>query len=240
MEQDTITLLLKKKQANYKFQTKQQDKIPTLEEEHYDLNKMIALFYDSLEKSDVNQLYYIAKKVYIHHPKSELESTVTYIVEQIIKQINDLYDFNLEKEYVLKEEYPIHCYSDLEIRLIKYYHAIQKPFQAMRQLKSTLYYKRAIQYIETHYHKTISLNDVAIKLEVTPTYLSKVIHKEGKESFSEIVNNYRINQTKKLIKSGVPLKRIAHEVGFASQSYFSKIFKKKVGISPGEYKNLFD
>ena len=66
-----------------------------------------------------------------------------------------------------------------------------------------------------------------------------MIAMEEDASFVEILNDIRIKEAKKLIRQGIILKEVAFHVGFRSQSYFAKAFKKAVGISPKEYRNLF-
>ena len=95
--------------------------------------------------------------------------------------------------------------------------------------------KNIIQYIEQNYYKQIGLQDVSDYLHLTPSYTSRILNKQMNLSFTEIMNEYRIREAKKLIKSGVPLKEVAYRVGFRSQSYFTQIFKKIVGSSPREY-----
>ena len=99
--------------------------------------------------------------------------------------------------------------------------------------------KKAIDYIKANYMKQISLNEVAEELDVSPSYLSRMLSNNNGKSFVEILNDIRIKEAKKLIRQGIILKEVAFHVGFRSQSYFAKAFKKAVGISPKEYRNLF-
>ncbi len=99
--------------------------------------------------------------------------------------------------------------------------------------------KETIQYVKKNYMRQISLQDVADKLQVTPSYISRILNKQLKKSFTDIINEYRVQEAKRLIKNGVVLKEVAYQTGFRSQSYFTQIFKKTTGISPRDYQNLF-
>jgi len=53
------------------------------------------------------------------------------------------------------------------------------------------------------------------------------------------VNECRIEKAKNLLKAHVRIKEVVFCCGFQSQSYFSKMFKKLVGVSPKEYQDMF-
>ena len=91
--------------------------------------------------------------------------------------------------------------------------------------------------IHTQYMKNITLESVAKQMNYTPYYLSRLFKKHTGNTFTEYLSNYRIEQSKKLIREGkMSIKEIAAAVGFNSQGYFAKIFKKYTGVSPGEFK----
>lgn len=96
-----------------------------------------------------------------------------------------------------------------------------------------------MKFIDKNYKKPIGLNDLAEELNVSSFYVSKLFSKEGGQNFTEIVNDLRIKEAKRLIKNDYSFKEVAYNVGFGSQSYFTKIFKKKVGMSPKEYRSMF-
>ncbi|MNH45343.1 HTH-type transcriptional activator Btr [compost metagenome] len=57
---------------------------------------------------------------------------------------------------------------------------------------------------------------------------------------AEYLLNYRINRAQKILfTSDVPVQQIAETVGIADPFYFSRVFKKQVGISPTEYREKF-
>lgn len=99
-------------------------------------------------------------------------------------------------------------------------------------------YRKAIEFIRNNYKRPIGLNDLGEALDVTPSYISRVISREGNQgekTFVDLITSFRINEAKRKIQEGDTLKNIAYEVGFHSASYFSKCFKKITGVSPKEY-----
>jgi len=96
---------------------------------------------------------------------------------------------------------------------------------------------QAITYIRRHYTQHISLDDVAKHVHLNASYLSRVFKEEMQTNFVSYVNNLRVEIGKKLLlDSSVPLLEVAGMVGFDEQSYFTKVFKKITGITPGKFR----
>ena len=96
---------------------------------------------------------------------------------------------------------------------------------------------RAIDYIKKNYMKKITLEEVASHVYLSPAYFSKIFKEEMKTNFNNYLNLVRIEMSKKLLlDDSMPLVDISSYVGYEDQSYFSKVFKKMVGISPGKYR----
>lgn len=96
---------------------------------------------------------------------------------------------------------------------------------------------QAINYINNNYSKDISLTDVSREVNISPYYFSKVFKDETGENFIEYLTNIRIEKAKDLIKnSECSMKEICVMVGYSEPNYFSRSFKKKVGVTPTEYK----
>ena len=69
------------------------------------------------------------------------------------------------------------------------------------------------------------------------SYLSTVIKKSTGCGFSDILNQVRIDEAKKLFKTtDLSVNEVSDRVGFSSWSYFSRVFKKVAGTSPAEYR----
>ena len=97
--------------------------------------------------------------------------------------------------------------------------------------------QRAIEYLESHYQEDISLADLASNLHVSASYLSKLMKSGTQKNFSEVVVDIRIQKAQELIESKqYKIYEIADRVGFRNNSYFTHVFKKRVGMTPKEYK----
>lgn len=100
---------------------------------------------------------------------------------------------------------------------------------------------QAKQYIEENYNKDISLDDVSRIVDISPYYFSKLFKEETGENFIDYLTNLRIEKAKDLLMhSGMNIKNICVDTGYSDPNYFSRIFKKQVGVTPTEYRELYN
>ncbi len=97
--------------------------------------------------------------------------------------------------------------------------------------------RKAQEYIDNHFQKDMSLDDISRELNISPYYFSRLFKEETGENFVEYVTGRRIERAKHLLKNpDKSIKEICAEVGYSDPNYFSRIFKKYQGVSPTEYK----
>ena len=95
-------------------------------------------------------------------------------------------------------------------------------------------------FIENEFYldPEISLQDLAMKLEVAKYKLSKIIKDEGYDNFYDFINHFRIEKSKKLL-SEIPdnhvIESVVTESGFKSRSTFYRVFKESTGVTPKEF-----
>ncbi|MFT4577043.1 MAG: AraC-like DNA-binding protein [Polaribacter sp.] len=103
-------------------------------------------------------------------------------------------------------------------------------------------YKNLIEQItkESYYtESSLSLNDLAQKLDISPNYLSQIINEKEEKNFFDFINAFRVAEFKRLI--AVPtnqqytLLALAYDCGFNSKSSFNRSFKKHTGFTPSQY-----
>ena len=96
---------------------------------------------------------------------------------------------------------------------------------------------QAVSYIRQNYMKKITLEETAAHVYLSSAYFSRIFKEEMGDNFNVYVNRIRIEAAKKLLlNEKIPLVDISTMVGFEGQSYFSKVFKKMIGITPGKYR----
>ncbi len=95
----------------------------------------------------------------------------------------------------------------------------------------------SLNYIKENYTREIDLDSVANAVFVNPQYFSKVFKKTLGISFSEYVNRLRINHAcNLLITTDWPINNISIEAGFNNVSYFNRVFKQLMNITPYRYR----
>ena len=94
-------------------------------------------------------------------------------------------------------------------------------------------------YIDTCFHSNISLSDLSRKFSFDATYLSKIFKKKFQMTPMQYIQDKRISEAQRLILNNnrLSIYQISKMVGYDDSLYFSKLFKKKTGLSPKEFKN---
>lgn len=97
-----------------------------------------------------------------------------------------------------------------------------------------------LRYIELNLTKEIREEDIAAYCHYSVSYFSKLFHKVIGISFRDYICNKRIAMAKRLLvdERNAKIAFIAYQCGYHDVSYFSRIFKKKTGISPGVFRQI--
>ncbi len=98
--------------------------------------------------------------------------------------------------------------------------------------------QECIEYITVNLHNNITLEMLAESCQYSSTYLAKLFKNEVGQSVGDYILSRRIEEAKKMIKSGKTARETAYLLHFCSESYFIKQFKKVTGMTPKEYRNL--
>ncbi len=98
--------------------------------------------------------------------------------------------------------------------------------------------ENALRYIDMHYAENIRLDEVARHIGLNPSYFSTIFKREMHIGFSQYIMKKKIEEACRLLKTtNYPLVDISNELGFDNQSYFSRSFKKFMGVSPNQYRH---
>ena len=97
----------------------------------------------------------------------------------------------------------------------------------------------AKNYIQEHYAEKITADSIAETVHLAPTYIGTLFKKEAGETISEYLTNVRLGKAKELLKDGsYNVSEIADMVGYPDAKYFSKLFKKEIGVKPTDYRSI--
>ncbi|WP_210610752.1 response regulator [Priestia flexa] len=116
-------------------------------------------------------------------------------------------------------------------------------YRAIRQVDELEALKRMqeiVAYVEDYYMEDISLEKLSKMFFLTREHISRKFKKETGMTLSKYVTNLRIRQAKQwLLETDETIYSISLMLGYQDEKYFSKLFKKVVGLTPFEYRTLY-
>ncbi|MFB9279003.1 response regulator [Cohnella cellulosilytica] len=100
-------------------------------------------------------------------------------------------------------------------------------------------FEKAKQFIDERFREPITVQTVAEHVYLSPEWLSTLFKKNAGMTFLDYLTHLRIEKAKELLQDvSLKIYQISGEVGYRDTVYFSKLFKRKVGCTPNEYRNL--
>jgi AraC-like DNA-binding protein len=99
---------------------------------------------------------------------------------------------------------------------------------------------RAVKHVQSRLDRETSLHEVARELGVSEQHLSSQFGKAMGESFVSYVRRVKVEEAEFYLRAtNLGVMRVAQMLGFASQAYFARVFKKVAGLTPTEYRRRF-
>lgn len=106
--------------------------------------------------------------------------------------------------------------------------------------KNTKPIRQACDYVSQHYGESIRLEDVAEAVKLSPSYFSTLFAKKTGQNFSDYVTSFKMKKACEMLSSSdMNINEIADKLGFPDSRYFSKLFRKNIGIKPTEYRKIY-
>ena len=94
-----------------------------------------------------------------------------------------------------------------------------------------------MEYIKSNFNRKLTLEEISSYVYLSPSHLSGMFRKEIGQTISTYITYIRIEKSKILLtQKGVKVADIAELCGFEDQGYFTRVFRKHVGISPRQYR----
>jgi two-component system response regulator YesN len=118
----------------------------------------------------------------------------------------------------------------------KQFDKIADLFMESREHTKHLSVVRARSYIEQNFSRDLSLQEVAEHVGMNASYLSVLFKEATGENYIKFLTRYRMELAKLMLQKGLKVKEVSEKVGYHTYRHFSEVFKKYVGLSPGQYK----
>lgn len=97
--------------------------------------------------------------------------------------------------------------------------------------------RQAIAYIHDNLNQDLTLAEIAAVVDMSMYHFSRLFKQSTGFAPHQYVMNCRIERAKKLLaQSNQPIEKICQEVGFQSQSHFTNVFRKLIGLTPRNYR----
>lgn len=127
--------------------------------------------------------------------------------------------------------------SDVERWIVNFVHWVTDYLEQIQVTGKIDIMEKAKRFIAENYaDRRLTLAAVADHVGLSEKYFSSRFTKENKENFIDYLTNLRINKAKQLLlKTDMKIYMISDAVGFNSVEHFTRVFKKKVGVSPRHY-----
>ncbi|MCD8356920.1 MAG: AraC family transcriptional regulator [Clostridia bacterium] len=99
--------------------------------------------------------------------------------------------------------------------------------------------QQAVKYIQSHLGEDLRLKRLAAEVHLSPSHLIRVFRSNLHVSPHEYIVRMRMDRAKYLLKStDMPIKAIAAEIGYGTESSFTGAFTEKIGVSPRKFREL--
>jgi two-component system response regulator YesN len=130
----------------------------------------------------------------------------------------------------------IETVDELKQWMFDYLHECVHVMKQMANQSLRIEIAEAQRYAEMNLNKKITLEEIADRLELNPSYFSRLFKKETGEGFIEFVTRLKMNKAKEwLLASNKTIDELSELLGYESKSYFVRTFKNQVGVTPAEY-----
>lgn len=150
----------------------------------------------------------------------------------------DRFDYAIEAMHIKAFDYLLKPWK--EEKLFELINTAIENVRSMQKTDSIVHSQKDIikDYIDRNYKKDISAKDVAGILGYSDVYFSKVFKQLFDDNFINYLTKIRIDRAKVLLKDiSFNIKEVGKSVGYADSNYFTKVFKRSIGISPSEYRS---
>ena len=215
------------------------ESLSTIEKRDSEQRKILSVFKDIIKSErkigeDVFKEYWIErfKKDSFIVAKGKMVALFTLLLQDIDNHILINSNFNIEPA---EEIMPI---DSIEIWQKWASDAMDSLFNLLDMQKNHTYpvpLNKALSFIAENYMHQLQLTSVAEKCFVSGSYLSRLFSEHLDIKFIDYVNRYRINQAVILLRDkNITIKEASYLVGYQDPNYFSRIFRKFMGVSPSD------
>ncbi len=154
--------------------------------------------------------------------------------KKILKLLEELCDI-YKKESALRLARLSHLLLDILIKITEGYSTVKDRASIEQKELSTA--KKVLLYIRENYQTRITLDSIAKHVLTDKYTLCKIFKKSTGQTIFENINAYRCMKAAEYISRGKNVCEAANLCGFENNSFFTKTFKKQMGVLPSKFSN---
>lgn len=204
---------------------------------------ILKIVYASIQRKQYLELEQ-AVELLFHMFKTEGNASiifVMYICAEIVKKLIKHDDPIADQAFVAHLEHIFKCanLNELKKSVLAAVDKIraERPEDAEERNKHAV--KEILELVDAHYMEDISLEWLAQKVFLTPTYISYLFKKEMNVSLIKYITQYRLDKAKSLLRhTNMKIVDVAKQVGYIDSSYFGRSFKNCFGLSPAQFREM--
>jgi two-component system response regulator YesN len=224
------------------YRTKQGNQ--TRHDPYFDLRELERQLVEAILQNDVETLTTTVESMF------QCFRTQNYFLDEafyVLQEIRYVIEHRL-RDFLDEDTASVFLTGDIDLRRYNTYPLLKKLFledvltlaqilQNGKRGKNHWLVERAKRYIEENFHKELRAFDVARAINITPNYFSALFKQELGKSFSEYLNELRVEKAKHLLtETSCRVFEIAEQVGYKDYKYFVHVFKKLTGVTPTSYR----
>lgn len=142
----------------------------------------------------------------------------------------------LDRQTLERLYLPENYHDDLRSCFIEVITAVIHATNSSSEQRMEQYYAGVLAYIQEHYAEDLSLGDVSEHLSISKNYVNVVIRACADMTFVQLLTKIRIDTACDLLKTrNYTINEVSEKVGFNSPRYFIQVFKRQMGVTPGQF-----
>ncbi len=154
----------------------------------------------------------------------------------IVKAVNEMKEEKSGYELAIKGN----IMEILVILLRQYMVRVLTNSEFEMKIKNNSRINNVVDYINHHYMEDLTMEQIADVAYISKFYLCKIFKKTLDQTVMEYLHEVRICHAKELLKeTDMSIGEVAFAVGFNDFSYFSRVYKRKTGVSPSKTKKQY-
>ena len=167
-------------------------------------------------------------------PQTKLTEEEIVSLTDVVKVIKSVLKNNLEHQYEL-----LINLLNVFFEMLRSYR-IANNFEVTQYTKNEDFFNRFCGFLAKHYTESREVMFYADKLCLTPKYFSKIIHDVTRQSAGTWITNFVITKAKQLLttRPDLNIQNISNMMGFEDQAAFSRYFRRVVGMSPKQFREI--